>query len=1089
MPALSIVIPTYTRHDKLKECLASIFEWTDMSQTEVIVVANGASDKTRQVCEIYREFPVTLLWYPEPLGYPKAVNHGIRAAKGEFIVLLNDDTVLLSQPRNEWIDLMMRPMLQDGAVGVTGPLMAHDENSNHDFLIFFCVMIRKPCLNEVGLLDEGFRYFGEDTAFCIEAEKKGWKVVRVPEEHPTELIPLDPNSTSLETWKHDKIHTGHFRIFHDAESTIGRLPECDEVLRESRARLKELYGNPDDINIHRAMVTDGWIAHDELVWLARTAKSLPENAVIVQVGVWHGKSSRAISDNMPRGAKLFDVDTFNGSSGEPEQHATAKEREGDHCFQWYWDNQYEQILKGDVVPMRLHSANAAHTLAHRGIQVDMVFIDADHTYEGVKADIEAWLPLLKEGGIICGHDYYKENEDPFAWMGVRQAVQERFPDVQKAATSIWWSRPSDQKRGRVFDCFLFHNELDVLEIRLATLYDVVDHFVIVEAGETHAGEPKPLHFDLNKERFAPYLDKIRHVVIERFPEFEGTIYDKAWARERHQRDGAMLALNDAQPNDIVIIGDADEIAHPDAVANYKVSDGLVRLKQRMFYYFLNCENKEGWDWQKIAPYSLVKERTPCGIRYPPAGDVPLIENGGWHFSFCGDAEHLKTKLRDYSHQEFNKPEVLENVEVARERGVDLFGRDLKYEFVDIDEGYPEYVRDRHAQLMSQGLIKPIDEFAESVKHKYEEIQATLSPVVTARHWTVTASVSTKDRYTSTLPVCLSAIFNQTRLPDRFVLYDDSEQRIPAEQLCQQQPFEGLFKLASDKGIKWEIQSTPRLGQVANHQHCLDTADTMFVWRVDDDEIPEPDCLEALLNTIRDYKQGGSFDEVGAVGGLVHHPGAVSPPPQGVDGSLNDIRLGLNLSWFSWNGGPREVEHLYSTFLYRTDFAKAVGYPRDLSRIGHREETIFSHSLYRAGHKLLLTPWAKTYHLRDGQGGIRSFPDPSLWEKDEAVFQQYLRAWGIVQPDAKLIVCDFGLGDHLVLRGIWPDLRRKFPDRKWTLAVCYPEVFEGEAVTLISIADAKLILGHKYDEHSVYRYAWENNFERPMPEVMMEFFSR
>lgn len=1076
---VSIVIPTYLRHDKLRECLRSIIEYTDMGQTEILVVANGASSETVAAC---REFPaVEMIWFDEPLGYPRAVNAGIKMAKGEFIVLLNDDAELLPQPHNEWIDILVKPMLQDGAVGITGPLMAHDENSNHEFLIFFCVMIRRQCIEEVGLLDEGFKYFGEDTSYCIEAEKLGWKVIRVPEEHPTELVPLDPTTTTLEAWKHDKIHTGQFRIFHDAESTIGRLSDCDEVLRESRARLKELYGNPDDINIHRAMVTDGWIAHDELVWLARQAKACGPNATIVQVGVWHGKSSRAISDNMCAGSKLIDVDSFNGSSGEPDQHATAKEREGDHCFQWYFDNQYEQILRGEVIPMRMLSHNAAHSLAHRGIKADMIFIDGDHSAEGIQRDVEAWLPLLKEGGLLCGHDYYRENEGPW-WVHVRQYVEEKFPQVEKAATSIWHVRPHEvaRERGRTFDCFLFHNELDVLEIRLATLYDHVDHFVLVEAGETHAGAPKPLHFDLNKERFAPYLNKIRHVIIEGFPDFQGSIYDKAWARERFQRDACMTALHDAKPNDVVIIGDADEIASPEAVDAYQLSDGIVRLKQRMFYYYLNCENKEGWDWQKIAPFSEVKRLTPCGIRYPPAGELKLVESGGWHFSFCGDAEHVRTKLRDYSHQEFNKPEVLANVEAAREQGVDLFGRDLKYEFVEVSDNYPRYVKDNWPILRERGLIKS------ALPVKIDN-QADLS----SRHWTVTASVSTKDRYTTTLPLTLSAIFNQTRLPDRFVLYDDSNERIPANELCQRQPYEGLFKLAGDKGIKWEIQSTPKLGQVANHQHCLDHAETQFIWRVDDDEVPEPDCLETLLNTIRDYKRGGSAAKIGAVGGLVHHPGQVSELPQGVDGSLSDIAAGLNLSWFAWNGGPRVVEHLYSTFLYNVNAAReSGGYPRGLSPVGHREESILTHQMHRAGYTLLCTPWAKTHHLRDSNGGIRSHTNPALWEHDEHEWQRLLKTWNVVTPETRLIVADYGLGDTLILRGVWADLVRKFPDARWTLALCYPEVFKDVPnVTVISIADAKLLVGNRYDEYSLYRWMWDRNWQGSVVDAMKEFYGR
>jgi hypothetical protein len=88
------------------------------------------------------------------------------------------------------------------------------------------------------------------------------------------------------------------------------------------------------------------------------------------------------------------------------------------------------------------------------------------------------------------------------------------------------------------------------------------------------------------------------------------------------------------------------------------------------------------------------------------------------------------------------------------------------------------------------------------------------------------------------------------------------------------------------------------------------------------------------------------------------------------------------------------------------------------------------------------------------------------------------------------VLDLGLGDHLIAKAVWPELKRRFPDKKFTLALCCPEVFKDEAdVTIISIADAKLLLGNKYDQYSVYKHAWDNNFVRPMAEVMLEFFSK
>ena len=1116
MPKFSIVIPTYTNSVGLHACLASIVKHTDLQEVSILVVANGAPPES---CDVDKQYPNTqLIWLPEACGYTKATNIGIKVAMAEgaeFIVLMNDDFLLTDNQKGLWLHMLLSPFLQDGAVGITGPVRNFCYAANRSFLIFFCVMVRTAMLREIGILDEIFSPgSGEDTDLCCRAEDRGWKVCQIPSEEPTQLV--DKGCDDLPDWKKLKMHTSGFPGYHDGNATFSLIPEIYEpAMQKNHAILKAKYnpegqaltnqcprcngpaensiciggerGNCDGLILWRAHAIDGWFNIDEGAWLAQQVKSLPPHSLVLEVGSWHGRSSRFIADNLSEGSKVVCVDSWNGSSGEPDAHLSAAQREGDHAHSWWWCNANSHILAGRVIPMREHSANAAETLGHLIAKGEMekfslAFIDGDHSEEGIKTDVEAWLPLLKDDGLLCGHDYYKENEGPW-WVHVRQYVEQKFPNVQKSATSIWHVRPHaevvEPERGHVYDCFLFHNELDVLEIRLATLYDHVDRFVLVEANQTHAGLPKPLYFDENRERFAKYLDKIDHVVCD-LPTIEGSIYDQAWHRERYQRNMCMAALEkSAQPNDVIIIGDADEIASPEAIANYKLSDGIVRLKQRMFYYYLNCENKEGWDWQKIAPYSEVKRLTPCGIRYPPAGDLPLVEAGGWHFSFCGNAEHVSQKLSDYSHREYDTPEI-NNVEVIRQKveaGEDVFGRDLKYEFVEIDDSYPQYVLDHRDDLVYKGLIKPQTE---------QVLPVVKSGLGWKKHWTVTAEVSTKDRYQTTLPLTLSAIINQTRKPDKLKVYDDGEQ----VNLFELSPFNGLLRVAQDKGIDVEVLSTPRKGQVSNHQHCLDNADTDFIYRCDDDEIPEPNCLETLLDTIRDHGRGDQIDRIGAVGGLVHHPANVSPLSETLTGKLSDIDRG-NIQWASWNHGTREVEHLYSTFIFRVDAAReAGGYSRDLSPVGHREESIFSHSIHRAGYKLLVTPHTKTHHLRESSGGIRSFNDTALWEHDERVFQRYLQAWNIPITDTKLIVCDFGLGDHLILKGIWGELKRRFPDRKWTLALCFPEVFKNEHdITIISIADAKLLLGNRYDEHSVYRYAWNGNFVRPMNEVMMEFFSK
>lgn len=161
------------------------------------------------------------------------------------------------------------------------------------------------------------------------------------------------------------------------------------------------------------------------------------------------------------------------------------------------------------------------------------------------------------------------------------------------------SRPAvyrAQRGIRVFDCITLFDGLDLLEIRMNILDPYVDFFVIVEATTTHAGEPKPLHFAQNKERYARFLHKVRHIVVDDMPSIDAV-------KHRHrltsyQRDQIIRGLKDCQPDDIIYVSDFDEIPSPEAMALVPelLAMGLksVRFRQRMFYYFLNGETNDPW---------------------------------------------------------------------------------------------------------------------------------------------------------------------------------------------------------------------------------------------------------------------------------------------------------------------------------------------------------------------------------------------------------------------------------------------------------------------------------------------------------------
>lgn len=169
---------------------------------------------------------------------------------------------------------------------------------------------------------------------------------------------------------------------------------------------------------------DGFMEIAELDCLARLAV---DREVIVEVGSWKGRSTKALACASP--GIVYAVDHWDGAWGpgaDPEAGV----------FEAFSTNLAEEIRSGKVVPIRASSADGARLLAERGVVADMVFIDADHTYEAVKSDIEAFMPLLAEGGLLCGHDYET------VWPGVIQAVNELGHPVRvDRHTTIWQVRP------------------------------------------------------------------------------------------------------------------------------------------------------------------------------------------------------------------------------------------------------------------------------------------------------------------------------------------------------------------------------------------------------------------------------------------------------------------------------------------------------------------------------------------------------------------------------------------------------------------------------------------------------------------------
>lgn len=150
----SVIIGTLNHcEDLLKPCLESIKKYTDLSDVEVIVVSNGSTDNTREYVENLGE-PFKLLWFDKPLGYPKANNEGAKVATGKYLIFLNNDTVLLPQAQNEWLDRLEKPFKEDIFTGVVGPSKKYSEETDKNFIIFFLAMTKKSIAEQVAVYEE-----------------------------------------------------------------------------------------------------------------------------------------------------------------------------------------------------------------------------------------------------------------------------------------------------------------------------------------------------------------------------------------------------------------------------------------------------------------------------------------------------------------------------------------------------------------------------------------------------------------------------------------------------------------------------------------------------------------------------------------------------------------------------------------------------------------------------------------------------------------------------------------------------------------------------------------------------------------------
>jgi len=210
----------------------------------------------------------------------------------------------------------------------------------------------------------------------------------------------------------------------------------------------------------------------------------------------------------------------------------------------------------------------------------------------------------------------------------------------------------------VWDCFIYGGEDDMLECRLRELDGQVYRHIVCEAPLTHRGQPKPLTFLDDLDRFRPWLDRIIYLTvpageIDPRPDAPALaphpwieLSPRAFGRVKQQREYALRGLAPADPDDIVLIGDVDTIPRLGAAAAWPPY-GPVVFEMRAHYFAV--------DWQLGRRLDVVaapkKYVTTAWGLLETRGGLPRVRDGGWHLSWLGGPEVIRAKAAASAHAE------------------------------------------------------------------------------------------------------------------------------------------------------------------------------------------------------------------------------------------------------------------------------------------------------------------------------------------------------------------------------------------------------------------------------------------------------
>ena len=217
---------------------------------------------------------------------------------------------------------------------------------------------------------------------------------------------------------------------------------------------------------------------------------------------------------------------------------------------------------------------------------------------------------------------------------------------------------NERKVLKIFDCFLFNDETDMLEIRLRELGSVVDYFVLLESSKTFSNQPKRLIFNDMKERYQIFANQIIYLSVETLPA------GNSWKKEAYLRDylfhnGLQQKGREARKGDIIIVSDVDELIRPVYLHALKIctnfNPSLIQFTMQFNYYSYSNRVLQPWLGVFAVAFDESNPNISVHALRQKHSATLTIDDAGWHCSYCFNSlKQFRNKFNSFAHTEFSK---------------------------------------------------------------------------------------------------------------------------------------------------------------------------------------------------------------------------------------------------------------------------------------------------------------------------------------------------------------------------------------------------------------------------------------------------